>query len=46
MYNAVATLPDGETVQVSGTMLECIEWADRFVMDHPGATININQVVV
>ena len=45
MYKVTAKLPDGETVETNGTLAECIEWADRFALDNPGAVININRVV-
>lgn len=45
MYNATAKLPDGQEVKISGTLSECIAWADRFALDNPGAVININRVV-
>jgi len=46
MYRVTAKLPDGELIEMSGTLAECIEWADRFALDNPGAVINIKAVGV
>ena len=31
IYAGVATLKDGNTVIISGTLIECAEWADRIM---------------
>lgn len=43
-YKATAKLPDGKEIETSGTLAECIEWADKFALDNPGAIINIRVV--
>lgn len=37
MYEGKATLTDGRTVEITGTITECAEWADNIVRENGGS---------
>ncbi len=37
MYEGKATLMDGSTVEITGTITECACWADNLVRENDGA---------
>lgn len=39
MYYGIAKLPDGKEVRITGTILECANWADNMIRNADGEVI-------
>lgn len=45
MYTGTAELTDGTTAETKGTLIECVEWAERLIMENgTGIKISIREV--
>ena len=43
MYEAIAKMPDGKTLSVSGSIHDVAKWADEIITDNGSCEINIQR---